>query len=146
MKAFKFKLHAILALKHLAKNEALQAYTAALQKRQALELEIDSYNEKRYALEKNIDKERESLSIAHKNAYYIEVLEHEKLKILCATEKLRDLKQAEKAALQEYLQAKQEEEMIKKMKVKLKAKHAQEAHLSEAKELEESINQRVTLF
>jgi hypothetical protein len=146
MKAFKFKLHAILALKTLAKNEALQVYNLAYHKRQTLEAQADSYKDKIYALEKNIDRERQSLSVAHKNAYYMEVLEHEHLKLKYVNEKIQLVKKEEKEALQDYLRAKQEEEMIKKMKFKLKAKYTSEVNLAEAKELEEMMNQRFNAF
>lgn len=142
MKAFKFKLHAILQLKAMAKNEALQAYVLAQQKRQALEEEAEGYKDNLYNVQKNIDTERQSLSVAHKNAYYLEVLDHERLKLKCVNQKILQAKKEEKEALQYYRILKQEEEIVKKLKCNLKKKHEHAALLAEQKDLEEMINQR----
>lgn len=142
MKVFKFKLDAILNLKNLAKNEALQTYVVFQQKRRTLEDQAEKSTEKIYDLRRKIDNQRQSLSVAHKNAYYLEVLDHEQLKLTLTKEKISQAKKEEKAALQYYLILKKEEEIIKKMKFNIKKKHDSAAQLSEQKDLEERINQR----
>lgn len=142
MKVFKFKLDAILNLKNLAKNEALQSYVVFQQKRRTLEDQAEKSMEKIYDVRRKIDNQRQSLSVAHKNAYYLEVLDHEQLKLTLTKEKISQAKKEEKAALQYYLILKKEEEIIKKMKFNIKKKHDSAAQLSEQKDLEERINQR----
>jgi hypothetical protein len=142
MKAFTFKLQAILNLRTMAKNEALQSYVASQQKRKALEEEVELYKERIYKWQKNIDRQRQSLSVAHDNAYYLELLDHEQLKIRRANEKIEQAKKEEKAALKYYLILKKEEEIIKKMKHNIKKKHDSATQLAEQKDLDAMSNQR----
>ena len=103
MKVFTFKLQAILNLRTMAKNEALQSYVASQQKKKALEEEVELYKERIYKWQKNIDRQRQSLSVAHDNAYYLELLEHEQLKIRRANEKIDQAKNAVGQARESFL-------------------------------------------
>ncbi len=142
MKVFKFKLEAILNLRTMAKNEALQDYVLAQQKRKALEEQAEGYKETLYALQTKIDMYRQSLSVAHDNAYYLEVLEHEQLKLRRTNEKISQAKKEEKAALQYYLVLKKEEEIIKKMKHNIKKKHTSAEQIAEQKDLGAMVHTR----